>query len=49
MSSIGHPIVGDKAYGSTIETERIKLHATSLMCMINNKEMTFLSSSPFHE
>lgn len=41
MSSIGHPIVGDKAYGSTHESERIMLHAASLTCTVNGKQMTF--------
>lgn len=41
MSSIGHPIVGDKIYGSKIESERIKLHAESLCFEINGKEFIF--------
>lgn len=41
LSGIGHPIVGDKAYGSNIENERILLHAASLMYTTNGKHMFF--------
>lgn len=41
MSSIGHPIVGDKAYGSKIESERIMLHAESLSFTVNNESYSF--------
>lgn len=41
MSSINHPIVGDKAYGSNIESERIMLHAQSLSFSVNGKEYSF--------
>ena len=41
MSSIGHPIVGDKAYGSKIESERIMLHAESLTFFIDGEEKSF--------
>lgn len=30
MSSIGHPIVGDIAYGSTLKSDRILLHANTI-------------------
>jgi 23S rRNA pseudouridine1911/1915/1917 synthase len=43
MASVGHPIVGDIAYGSTMHADRIQLHATSLMCMVRGKEHTFIS------
>lgn len=46
MSSLGHPIVGDVAYGSTVSSERIMLHATSLTCTSNGKEATFQSPLP---
>lgn len=46
LSSVGHPIVGDKAYGSTIENERIMLHAASLTCTVNEKQMTYSSPLP---
>lgn len=46
MSSIGHPILGDIAYGSTIKSERIMLHAASLMCTVNGKRATFSASLP---
>lgn len=41
MASIGHPIVGDKAYGSTMESERIMLHAQSLSFSLAGKEYHF--------
>ncbi|MFA5131775.1 MAG: RluA family pseudouridine synthase [Candidatus Paceibacterota bacterium] len=41
MTSIGHPIVGDVAYGSTVESSRILLHAKSLRFMVNGKECRF--------
>ncbi len=46
MSSIEHPIVGDIAYGSTVSADRIMLHATSLTCMLDRKEMSFDSPTP---
>jgi 23S rRNA pseudouridine1911/1915/1917 synthase len=46
MSSVGHPIVGDIAYGSTLSADRIMLHATSLTCMLHTKEMIFVSPLP---
>jgi 23S rRNA pseudouridine1911/1915/1917 synthase len=46
MSSIGHPIVGDIAYGSTIPSDRIMLHAASLTCTLHGKEKTFESPLP---
>mgnify|MGYP003394299532 CR=1 FL=1 len=46
MSSIGHPIVGDKAYGSITESERIMLHAKQLTCNIQGEEMTFTAEIP---
>jgi 23S rRNA pseudouridine1911/1915/1917 synthase len=41
MASIGHPIVGDKAYGSVIESERIMLHAQSLGFTLLGEEYFF--------
>lgn len=41
MASIGHPIVGDVAYGSKVHSERIMLHAASLGCMVQGKKKTF--------
>jgi 23S rRNA pseudouridine1911/1915/1917 synthase len=41
MTHIGHPIVGDKAYGSTVESPRIMLHAQNLTFILNNQEYTF--------
>lgn len=51
MASIGHPIIGDIAYGSTTHSERILLHATSLTCVIGGEKKTFTSPilSLFHE
>jgi len=46
MASIGHPIVGDKAYGSTIDSPRIVLHAESITFLSNGKEYTFNAEIP---
>lgn len=41
MVHIGHPIVGDKAYGSKEESKRIMLHAFSLRFFLKGKEYYF--------
>lgn len=41
MVHIGHPIVGDKAYGSKEESTRIMLHAFSLRFFLKGKEYYF--------
>ena len=41
MAYIGHPIVGDKAYGSTQESERIMLHAQQLTFSLFGEHYTF--------
>jgi 23S rRNA pseudouridine1911/1915/1917 synthase len=41
MSSIGHPIVGDKSYGSTMASERIMLHASKLKFTFGGRECGF--------
>ena len=41
MSSVGHSIVGDKAYGSVIESERIMLHAQSLGFTLKGENYLF--------
>ncbi len=46
MSSIGHPIVGDKVYGSKIDSERIMLHAESLTFTVNNEVYSFEAEIP---
>ena len=46
MSSISHPIVGDKAYGSTIESQRIMLHAESLEFEVGGEEFEFSVEAP---
>lgn len=46
MAHIGHPIVGDISYGSTVESARIMLHAHKLSFTINNEEYTFESETP---
>lgn len=46
MSSIGHPIIGDMAYGSTQQAERIKLHASSLTYTLHGKQNTVISPLP---
>lgn len=46
MTFIGHPIVGDKAYGSTIDSNRIMLHAQSLTFTLDAKEYSFKAEIP---
>lgn len=46
MSSVGHPIVGDIAYGSTRKDTRIMLHASSLSLMHADSRVTFVSPLP---
>lgn len=46
MSSIGHPILGDKAYGSTTDSPRIMLHAESLIFTIGEREQIFKVEAP---
>jgi 23S rRNA-/tRNA-specific pseudouridylate synthase len=46
MTHIGHPIVGDRAYGSTIDPPRIMLHAQSLTFSLFEKEHTFEAEVP---
>lgn len=41
MAHINHPIVGDKAYGSTHDSERILLHAKTLSFTLYGKEYFF--------
>jgi 23S rRNA pseudouridine1911/1915/1917 synthase len=41
MNSIGHSIVGDVAYGSTINSERIMLHASKLKFTLREREYEF--------
>jgi len=47
MEYMGHPIVGDIAYGSKIKAERIMLHASKLCVKIKEKEAEFKSSTSF--
>lgn len=46
MASIGHPIIGDIAYGSKRKNERIMLHASSLSFSMGGGAYTFTSSLP---
>lgn len=46
MQHSGHPICGDKAYGSTKEMPRIMLHAQTLSFIVNNQEYTFEAPTP---
>jgi 23S rRNA pseudouridine1911/1915/1917 synthase len=46
-SSIGHPIVGDIAYGSRKESERIMLHCSSITCRLRGEKRTFVSLARF--
>ncbi len=46
MSSIGHPIVGDSAYGAKTASERIMLHAESISFVVGGKKYTFTAKIP---
>jgi 23S rRNA pseudouridine1911/1915/1917 synthase len=46
MAHIGHPIVGDKAYGSTQTSARIMLRAKSLSFTLHDIPYTFESVTP---
>lgn len=46
MASIGHPIVGDIAYGSTTQNSRIMLHAQSISFLLNADKKTFTAEVP---
>jgi 23S rRNA pseudouridine1911/1915/1917 synthase len=46
MSHIGHSIVGDKAYGSNMESPRIMLHAKSLTIVIGGETFNFEAPTP---
>lgn len=46
MAHMNHPIVGDKAYGSTIVSPRIMLHAQSLSFTVNSTPYTFETEIP---
>ncbi|MEZ0209151.1 MAG: RluA family pseudouridine synthase [Candidatus Paceibacterota bacterium] len=46
MSSIGHPIVDDIAYGSTTKDSRIMLHAQSLCFTLGNETKTYTAELP---
>ena len=39
MAHIGHPIVGDKAYGSTVDSPRIMLHAEKLSFTLSGETL----------
>ncbi len=45
-SHIGHPIIGDKAYGSTHDSPRIMLHAKTLMFEIGGEKYFFATDAP---
>jgi 23S rRNA pseudouridine1911/1915/1917 synthase len=47
MAHINHPIVGDKAYGGTIDSPRIMLHAESISFTLFGDTYTFKEESPF--
>jgi 23S rRNA pseudouridine1911/1915/1917 synthase len=46
MASIGHPIVGDIAYGSTVKDSRIMLHARSVSFTLHGEKKTFTTQVP---
>lgn len=41
MLYIGHPIIGDRAYGSKVDSERIMLHAHKIIFKVGEKEFKF--------
>lgn len=47
MAYIGHPIVGDIAYGSTVKDSRIMLHAKKTSFTIANKNFSFEAIETF--
>ncbi|MSS76844.1 RluA family pseudouridine synthase [Anaerococcus sp. AGMB00486] len=49
LSSIGHPILGDKLYGSKYKLDRFLLHSYKLefSCFRDNKKITILSRPQF--
>ena len=47
FSSLGHPIIGDKKYKSTLNSlKRLCLHAYKLKVIIENKEYEFIANVP---
>ncbi len=46
MSYIGHPIIGDTAYGSTTDSPRIMLHAKNLSLLVQGEPTSFEASLP---
>ncbi len=47
FSSLGHPIIGDKKYKSTLNPlKRLCLHAYKLKVIIENKEYVFIANVP---
>lgn len=46
MSSIGHPIVGDIAYGSQTKDSRIMLHAQFLSLILHKEKRIFVAELP---
>lgn len=46
MAYIGHPIIGDRAYGSKMVGERIMLHACGLIFKVGEKGFTFQAEIP---
>jgi 23S rRNA pseudouridine1911/1915/1917 synthase len=46
MAHANHPIVGDKAYGSTVVSPRIMLHAKSLSFTVGGTPYTFETEIP---
>lgn len=46
LAYIGHPIVGDKAYGSTVNSSRILLHAKSLSFILDGTPYSFDAPTP---
>jgi 23S rRNA pseudouridine1911/1915/1917 synthase len=46
MASIGHPIVGDVAYGASKKDGRIMLHSKELSFILGGKNFTFSSPVP---
>lgn len=48
FNDLGHPLVGDKKYGSNVDPlKRLCLHASRLVFQYDNKEYCFSSEAPF--
>ena len=49
MTSIGHPIVGDKAYGGKVDSQRIMLHAEKVSYTLHGNKYVLEVKTPSHK